>query len=142
MVIFFVAKIFCFWNQNSSSGRSPIIAVSMCRSVNPFFNAFCAFSNFFQQKFWMPYIPGAVQFYRLAISFFIFSLVIANSLTRFALSPSLAFTSSIHSIFGIGSICSHMPSQISTNLCILGMSPSGFSTSSRVGKSIFGLART
>ena len=114
--------------------HSGIMAVSMCRSLNPFFNAFCAFSNFFQQKFWMPSIPGAVQFYRLGISFFIFSSVMANSLTRFALSASLAFTFSIHSKFCIGSICSQMPPQISTNLCISGMSPSRFSTASRVGK--------
>ena len=86
--------------------HSGIMAVSMCRSLNPFFNAFCAFSNFFQQKFWMPSIPGAVQFYRLAISFFIFSSVMANSLTRFALSPSSAFTSFIHDGKFTHKICS------------------------------------
>ena len=101
--------------------HSGIIAISTHRSVNAFLNAFCAGSNFFHQKFWMPSIPGAVQFFRLGISFFIFLSVMANSLTRFALSPSSAFISSIHSIFGVGSFCSQMPPQNSTNLCISGI---------------------
>ena len=75
-------------------------------SVYAFLNAFCASSNFFHQKFWMPSIPVAVQFSRLAISSFIFLSVMANSLTRFTFLPSLSFTSSIHSIFSVGSFCS------------------------------------
>ena len=85
---------------------SEIISVSTYKSMNGFLNAFCAGSNFFHQKFWMPSIPLAVQFSRLAISFFIFLSVMVNSLTRFTLLPSSAFTSSIHSIFGVGSFCS------------------------------------
>ena len=53
--------------------HSGIIAVSKYRSVNAFLHAFCAGLNFFHQKFWMPSIPCAVQFFHLAISFFVFS---------------------------------------------------------------------
>ena len=67
------------------SHLSGIIAVSTCRSVNAFLDAFCTGSNFFRQKFWMPSIPGAVKFFGVAISLFIFLPVMANSLTRFAL---------------------------------------------------------
>ena len=103
MVIIFVAKIFCFWKKNSSSGQPPLM------------NHCCIHAQVFHQKFCMPSIPGAVQFFRLAISFFIFSSVKANSLTRFALLPSLAFFSSIHSIFDVGLFCSQMSLQNSTN---------------------------
>ena len=75
------------------------------------FNGFCACSNSFHQKFWMPSIPAAFHFFHLVISFFIFLSVMANSLMRFALLPSSVFTSSIHGIFGVGSICSQMPPQ-------------------------------
>ena len=104
-VILFIAKIFRFWKQNSSSGQhhSGIITVSMYRSVNAFLNTFCVSSTFFHQKFGMSSILGAVQFFHLAISFFIFLSVMANSLTRFALLLTSAFTSSIHSIFGVDS---------------------------------------
>ena len=85
--------------------HSGIIVVSTYRSVNSFLNAFCTDSNFFCQKFWMPYIPSAVQLFRLAISF-VFSSVMTNSLTRFALSPSSVFSCSIHYIFGNCSSCS------------------------------------
>ena len=105
--------------------------------VNAFLDTFCAGSNFFHQNFWIPSIPGAIQFFRLAISFFIFSSVMTNSLTILALLPSPAFISSIHGIVGFGSFYSQMSPQNSKNLCILGISPSRFSTASRVRKKNF-----
>ena len=97
-------RFFVFENRTvlPDSHHSGIITVSTYRTVNAFLNAFCAGSNFFYQKFWM---AGAVQFFCLAISFFMFSSVMESSLTRFALSPSSTFTSSIHSIFSIGLFC-------------------------------------
>ena len=129
-------RFFVFENRTvlPDSHHSGIVTVSTCRTVNAFLNAFCAGSNFFYQKFWM---AGAVQFFCLAISFFMFSSVMESPLTRFALSPSSTFTSSIHSIFSIGLFCSQGPLQNSTNLCISAISISGLSTASRVGKNPF-----
>ena len=121
----------------SDGYHSEIIAVFMYRSVNAFLNAFCTCLNFFHQKFWMSYIPGSVQFFGLANSFFIFSSGMAISLTRFSLLTSSVFTSSIHNIFGVGSFSYQMPPQNSTNLCISGISLSRFPTASRVQKRPF-----
>ena len=110
---------------------------SLYRSVNAFLDTFCVSSTFFHQKFWMSSIPSAVQFFHLAISFFILLSVMANSLTRFALLLTSAFTFSIHCIFGVDSFYPQMSPQNSANLCILGVSPSHFSTASRVQKKPF-----
>ena len=53
------------------------------------------------------------------------------------LSLNSAFTSSIHGIFGVGSFCSQIAPQNSTNFSISGMSPSCFSTFSSVRKKFF-----
>ena len=70
-----------------------------------------------------------------SLNFFLHILVSDGKIpTRFALWPSLPFTSSIHDIFGVGLFCSQTFPQNSTNLCILGISTSRFST---VQKKVF-----
>ena len=76
----------------------------------------------------MPFVPGAVHLFGLAIFFFLFSFVIVNLLTAFAVLPSSAYP--LQSI-GVGSLCSQMPPQNSTNFRILGILSSRIFTASR-----------
>ena len=63
--------------------------------------------NLFQQKFWIPSIPSAVQFFLFLISFSRVSSVMLNSFTLVILSLNCLFTLSIHGISGVLSSFSH-----------------------------------
>ena len=79
--------------------------------------------NFFHQKFWIPSIPGEVQFFLLFITFLMVSSLISISCISliFFLNSSLIF-----SIYGCSIVIfssSHIPPQNSTNLSIARGSP-------------------